>query len=517
MIPALSLIFWPVVVVILFRTLDRTTALIVSILAGYLLLPERTALDLPLLPSLDKHSIPALAALLMCVAVANQNGRAQTGPVSNDVVLPGLLPKNAVLLGLLGIFLIGSAMTVMTNQDMLFYGPRVVPALRPYDMLSNVLAAVIMLIPFILGRKYLASPEAHLKLLTAICIAAFAYSFLALYEVRMSPQINRMVYGFFPHSWVQHIRAGGFRPLVFLEHGLLLGIYLCMAVISAAVLARLSTDNRPKFIVMLVWLMGTLYLSKNLGATGIMLMMLPLVFLLPARLQLGAAAAVAVIVISYPYLRGAGLLPVDAIADLATSINEDRASSFMFRLNNEDELLAKANERPLFGWGGWSRSFIFNHRGEVTSITDGLWIIRIGQGGWADYTAIFGLMVVPIVLLFLRASAFEITLATSGLALIMAANMIDLIPNAGITPLTWLIAGGLAGRLELARITSEQSDESEEAAESGPRNPYARTFKPGSTDRPLPARAPAAVTARNGGAGLHTRQKQLKRRGRPAQ
>jgi len=34
---------------------------------------------------------------------------------------------------------------------------------------------------------------------------------------------------------------------------------------------------------------------------------------------------------------------------------------------------------------------------------------------------------------------------TAGLALIMAASLVDLIPNATVTPLTWMSAGALAG------------------------------------------------------------------------
>ena len=41
-----------------------------------------------------------------------------------------------------------------------------------------------------------------------------------LVEVRLSPQINTWIYGFFQHDFIQMMRYGGFRPIVFLPHGL---------------------------------------------------------------------------------------------------------------------------------------------------------------------------------------------------------------------------------------------------------------------------------------------------------
>ena len=42
---------------------------------------------------------------------------------------------------------------------------------------------------------------------------------------------------------------------------------------------------------------------------------------------------------------------------------------------------------------------------------------------------------------------------TTGLILMLAANLVDLLPNASISPLTWLVAGAVWGRIELGRVT----------------------------------------------------------------
>ncbi len=83
---------------------------------------------------------------------------------------------------------------------------------------------------------------------------------------------------------------------------------------------------------------------------------LPVAVLMQVRAQLIVAAVIATMIVAYPALRGANIIPVDTITALTESINPDRAGSFNFRLENEDILLARANQKPLTGWGGWGRS-----------------------------------------------------------------------------------------------------------------------------------------------------------------
>ena len=124
-------------------------------------------------------------------------------------------------------------------------------------------------------------------------------------------------------------------------------------------------------------------------------------------------------------------------------------------------MLDKALDRPLFGWGAWGRSRVFDSdSGADITISDGHWVGVLGVGGWVRYLFEFGLLCVPLILLFLRCRQYDIGMESAILALVLAANLIDLIPNSGLTPLTWIIAGALWGRLELGRIEAE--------AETGP-------------------------------------------------
>jgi hypothetical protein len=165
-------------------------------------------------------------------------------------------------------------------------------------------------------------------------------------------------------------------------------------------------------------------------------------------MQMLIASGLIVVVLAYPMMRGAGLIPVERALSMAEQIDPARAQSLGFRLRNEDLLLDKAQQRPLFGWGNWGRNQVYNEEGQDISVTDGAWIILIGSNGWIGYLTRFGLLCVPIILLTLRRNLGPGDRATTAIAMMLTVNMLDLIPNATTTPITWLLAGALIGRLE---------------------------------------------------------------------
>lgn len=471
MISMLVVLSWPVVVLWLFANRPPATAVTASILGAYMLLPRNFSIELPAVPRLDKNSIPALAAVLSA-AMLIKGPRLQT--LAPNMVLPGLWPRSRAVRILFIMMLAGTLATVLTNGDVLRYGPRVLPALRPYDAAAFLGTTLFVLLPFLLARKYLAHPDGQKVLLIGLVLAGLLYSLPALYEVRMSPQLSRMIYGYFPHDWRQHLRAGGYRPVIFLEHGLWLAIFFCGSFLAALSLWRSSSDkNRIRFLAASAWLFVTLVLSKGVGALGIGLLLGAMILFLPIRLQIMGAAVIAAGLLVYPMLRGAGLVPTEAVLSLAADIDPEREGSLRFRLDNEDILLDRANQRAAFGWGGWGRNRVFDAEGEDQSVTDGYWIILIGTRGWIGYLAQYGLLLVPMIFLGLRWKRLVLTPATAGLAMALTANMIDLLPNGTLTPVTWLLAGALAGRLELGTLT-ERIGENMSAEPLLRRNAYTR-------------------------------------------
>ena len=456
----IALFSWPLVVVILFRLMPLPKALCWSLVAGYLLLPTRVGMNFPMLPSIDKSSVPSVAAAVMCLLLAYRDRLEEArlagpGRSSDSGVMARLrsIPRGGAarltFYALLALLFVSPVATVLSNREPLVYGPRILAGLTPYDIGSMVQGAVIMLLPFMLAMRFLATSERHVILLRTLVFAALAYSLLVLVEIRLSPQLHTWLYGFFPHSFAQHTRGGGFRPIVFLSHGLLLAIFLAMAVVSACVLWRQALRDRigaAPWLMAAAWLGIVLLLSRNLGASVLMVAFAPLALLAPPRVQILVAAIVAGTVLLFPMARSAGLVPTEALVSAAARIDPGRAQSLAFRLRHEDMLLEKAAEKPLYGWGRWGRNRVYDEEtGADQSVTDGAWVIIIGQSGWIGYIAGFGLMTMPIILLALRRRD-QLSPATAGLALVSAVVLVDTIPNAPLTPVTWLVAGALAGR-----------------------------------------------------------------------
>jgi hypothetical protein len=497
------LLVFPLVVVALFRKLPLQHALIWSIVSGYLILPSSDVvfIDLPVVPALDKNFLPAVVAAIMCYSLMRKAARTERHSVARggkprvpSNVLPGWLPRSYLGIILIVMMMIGAIASVLTNGDRLIYGDTSLPGQRPYDAMAGVLGAFVIILPLLLGRKFLSDDAGHMNLLKIVCVAALAYSLLAVIEIRLSPQLNRLVYGFFPHEWVQHIRPGGFRPVVFLDHGLKLGIFFAVALVATGILMRSSkSGQRLGYALAMVYLLAVLFLSNNLGAMLIAMALVGVVIFFPIRLQLTSATVIAAIVLTYPILRGADLAPTETVVNLADRIDSDRAGSLQFRFDNEDILLEKANERPLFGWGQWGRWRVFDEDGTNVAVSDGEWVITIGEFGWFGYIARFGLFCFPIIALALARRRHALGLATTGVVLMVSANLIDLLPNSDPSPIIWLAAGALMGRLEAKSQTSSDLDDVAET-QAPARRARARPAPP--QDQPEGALSSAAPTSR---------------------
>lgn len=464
---------WPLVMLCFFALLPRAHAIALSIIGGYLFLPVRAGFDLPILPVVDKTLIPAMFTGILCLVMpdrtdranpgapaaraprqrpAAERGSAQRGDARGEIALETAgrdRVARAILLTLFSLTLIAPFLTALTNPEALVFGPRILPGLQLYDAFSMALAEGIYLLPFLIGWRYMAGPREQYVLIMLLTLAGLVYSLPALFEVRMSPQINTWIYGFFQHQFSQHMRQGGFRPIVFLGHGLALSLFLALTVFGAVALWRQARADRKggaNWILVAAWMFMSLVLSKSLGALVIAIGFGAVLIAAGKRPITIFAAVIATAVIIYPVLRGSGLSPVQYVSEAVDAYSAERAESFQYRLDNEDQLLARANLKPLFGWGSWGRNRIYDPvTGDDDSVTDGDWIITIGVTGWFGYLARYGLLALPLVFLARRRKAGQLTFVTAGLCLIQAANLLDAIPNASIVPVTWLIAGSLAG------------------------------------------------------------------------
>lgn len=444
----LMLLLWPVLAVALFTRLPREKALVWSILGAYLLLPPLARFDIPAFPDMDKFTISNLCALGLTIWVLGER--------------ISILPANPIGKALMVLFIASPFATALTNPDIIPIVAKDLPALRIYDSLASVSYQLIALIPFFLARRLLATPEGMRVMIGALVGAGLAYSLPMLLEARLSPQINVWVYGFFQHDFSQSMRGGGFRPMVFLPHGLWVAFFALMAAMSALVLLRTATpEERPSRLAVFLYLMAVLLICRSTGPLVYALGLVPVILIWGLRWQVLLGAVLALLVITYPLLRAAHLVPLDQILELALSYSAERHQSLDFRITNEELLLSRALEKPWFGWGGYGRNLILDPiTGRILSIPDGKWIIVLGTYGWAGYIAEFGLLTLPLLLLgrealLQRSAAFSRWAVL--IALIYAANLADLLPNATLIPFTWLMAGAILGYAEALAVSRRKT------------------------------------------------------------
>jgi hypothetical protein len=495
----LVLAAWPLVVWWLFRNRRVEIAVIWSFLGAFLLLPSSVSYNLPLLPSFDRETIPTLTVLALLLVQRGTRLR--------------LLPESGPARVLLVILVLAPFLTAITNGDRVRIGDTVLPALRPYDGAAMLNVALVGILPFLIGRSLLADPSNHREILRAFCIAGLAYSLPMLLEMRLSPQLHLWVYGFRPRSFGQMIRFEGFRPTVFLRSGLWVALFAMAALTATAALARSDREavlGRPAAARQrLLYAGATLYLAvvlvlcRSVGALVLALAVVPAVLVLGPLMQMRAAAAMGAAVMLYPVLRSNGLVPVDFMLAQAAKLSQPTASSLRVRFENEAAMLDRALQRPWFGWGPWNRNRVFDpETGADITIADGFWVLTIGISGWAGYVVRFGLLTLPLVLLWWRSRRAEggFPRETAALGLIVGANMVYLIPNSAQSNWLWLMAGALLGYAESLRPVPQGTAALRARARPSPARPALSRSRPdgtGSGPQALPP-APAAGAPASG-------------------
>lgn len=449
----LMLISWPLVSLFLFLRLPLERAILWCIIGGYLLLPPLAEFDLPLVPDMDKFSIPSVMAIGLCLFVLRKPVPIWPQPwlarllllLFVTCVIPTVLTNGDPIL-----------FRILQNSDPIIFLTDMLPGLRWRDLGSVIINQIILLMPFLLARRYLSDEKGQKELLVALCLAGLAYSLPALFEVRFSPQLNTWIYGFFQHDFAQMMRQGGFRPIVFLPHALWLAFFVFSCVVAATALARAAkAPERTRFALAAVYLLGVLVLCKSLASLAYGLSIVPLVALASPRWQIRVASLIAILAITYPMLRNVGVIPTDAILAQVEAISAERAQSLGYRFDNEAMMLARAAEKPWFGWGGWGRNLIRDlETGHIISIPDGRWIITFGTFGWLGYIAEMGLLTLPVFLLAIevhRSRQGGLSPFATPIALILAATLADMLLNDTLIPITWLCAGSVLGHAERLR------------------------------------------------------------------
>ena len=332
--------------------------------------------------------------------------------------------------------------------------------LGAWDGASGILQNLIFWgIPYLVGRIYFSDWEGFRELAIAMFIGGIIYVPLCLVEMRLSPQLHRWIYGYFQHSFVQTLRFGGYRPMVFMQSGLALSMWMACASV-VAVWLWISGAMKHLWGVPMVWpvmvLVITTILCKSLASLAFLVVGLGTLFwirgfrnALPLYLLIAAAPL-------YMLLRASGAWDGQNLVDLVTDMaGAQRAQSLETRISAENKLTEKAFEHPVFGWGKWSPETpgkapwrVYDDRGKDVAPTDGMWVITLGTDGLFGLVAITICILFPVILLRQRVPlaywAHPLAAPAAAMAIVLVLHMLDNLLNAMLNPIFVLGMGGLA-------------------------------------------------------------------------
>lgn len=413
---------------------------IIVMLAGSMFLPYGAEFDLPVLPPLNKRSIPMLVVT-----------------VSLLVSLPPSVTKRPLkfIAVVLAIDTFGAFGTFLTNRHPVVERAIVLPGLTFRDLPGLVMDDIAFsFMPFFVGALVGQLRGSLKEYVRTAVIAGLVLSLLGLFEIRMSPHLHQWVYGYKPHAdFSQVMRWGGYRPQAFFYHGIIAAFFMLIMTMCAAIAYR-SKVHISTLIgrAYLPYLMVVLVLFKSTGAILYALITVPLLLLGKPTQQLIVAIVLVTVVATYPYTRLTGTFPLDSIIEFASDkISAERAGSLLYRFDNEDAILDKQVQagKVWFGWGGYGRSHVYSTwDGKDLTVLDGQWIILLSSQGVIGFASRMLLLLYPVFLAWRHRRTLVRSKTGSmacGVALIVAVAAVETLPNDPVLNLVWFNSGLLYG------------------------------------------------------------------------
>lgn len=431
---------WIAVTLYMFLRLSRPVAVIVACLVGSLLLPEVQWSPIPpnnvapiRVPPFDFTKINCISyGLLLSWLICDRAAFRHIDWNRWDLpaVALGLYPGLACLLA------------GQSAQDAF-------SALR--------FSALQWTVPYVIGRLYLSNPDGCRRVVSGLVIGAIVYIPFCLLEMRISPQLHFLTYGFQQHAFLQVLRFGGYRPMVFMQHGLAVGLFMMLAAMSLIWLWRSGvwpSAHWPSALQkitapMTLTLTMTALLCKSLGATvlgagGLTVLYVSQIMRMRIVWFLLIAAMPA-----YTASRAAGWLRAETVISwIGGKFEQERTESFEFRLVNEDRFMRAMSNRQWTGMGNDPAARPKDHNG-APLIIDGQWMIEYFNNGVIGLVVLCLFLLTPALrfVLFHPPEAWSTVAVAPAAAAAMICTLlaIDCVPNAMLNPFYLLVVAALNG------------------------------------------------------------------------
>lgn len=403
-------------------------AVATALVFGWLSMPL-LRIDLPLLPPADKGML-LCGALLAALAQTPRVGRLRDGLRWFD------LPLLA--------FCVSPYFSSVAN------------GLGAYDGVSSALAHFVGFgLPYALGRVVFRDAAALAELARALFVGAACYAPLCVFESRMAPQLHQWVFGMPGRVGWETVDFYGplrYKASVFLESPLELTPLLGIATVGGWCVWRCLQVRRIRGHDVRWWLAAAALaplMGKSLG--GVTLSVAAFATIAATYRLRTSLIVLALVLVTPAYIatRASGWWDaLNFVEFLRENVSESRAESMWTRVSNENILVVKALEQPVFGWGGWGRNRVYDEEGKDISILDGFWIIILGCNGWFGLGSWLLAVWLPVALALSRwrrlrlwrGSGMFIMWATTAVLI----HSIDCIANSMVNPFYYLMAGAVS-------------------------------------------------------------------------
>jgi hypothetical protein len=428
------LLLWLPIALSFFRFYPPRKAILLTLVGGILFLPQRVVFSLPIIPDYTSSTAIVYPVIIgLFIYDTKWLTRLEPWWLDIPVLVLCMTPLFASIRNDLGI----------------------------YDGINTTLFDVWMYgIPYLLGRVYFNNLANIKKLAVAVVQGGLLYVPFCIWEGLMSPQIHKIIYGYYAHTSGirQSIRAGGYRPMVFMSHGLAVGLWIMGAALIAVWLWQSKAVQYiwgvDMFYIVAI-LVFTLMWNRSTGAYflfayGVLILAfakwrkstLPLFLLI-----------IAIIIYLYVAIQG-NFDKMPVLNFLSNFASLDRVRSLEFRLDQETLLIDKAREQFWFGWGAWGRSRVReeNYYGifQDISVTDSLWILAFGSRGVIGIISLaFSFLIPALSFPYLSHSVkvwFHPQVGSAAvLAILLPLFMLDNIANNFVSPMGWVMTGAVTG------------------------------------------------------------------------
>ncbi len=366
----IALLAWIFISIGLFNKFSPQRATSLCVIMGYLFLPS-ASFDFPGLPPFGKYFSISLGLVLG----GTFSGSLRRFPLnirSMDIPMIILCFFTPVL-------------TSISN------------GLGLYDGISNLVLHIFSWgIVFWTGRRYFNDAGSLKILLNDIVLGGAIYIPLIFFESRMSPKLSTMIYGFFAHSFLQHIRYGGWRPIVFLQHGLAVALWMAATTTAAYWLLRFGELKKiwriPPKLLILLFIAATILCRSANGWSYLVIGLFTFSFCKLTK-SFRLFRFLLLIVPLYMILRLSNLISAEIIQNLASLIfDHERVASLQWRILQEELFGVKGLDRPFLGWGGYDRGWpIDPYTGEnLIEMIDSLWMIFFSTYGFLGLFGVYG-------------------------------------------------------------------------------------------------------------------------------